>query len=231
LHTTTRENVIENNLLLKKGARLNPETIQDAERILRDLPFIKDARILPVDSLSSGDSVTLQVLTQDVFAYSFGMDFYGANGAALDLTYNNFLGLGHQLTSLISLNRNFPEQKFGYGFTYRVPNIRRTFIKSEANFIRNYEHRLTNISIGRDFISPEIEYAGGVNIGEEFIQQRFYVPENENDVDTLQSTHSYQDLWIGKAFPVNFGDEEFRDRSRWIISGRYFRKRYSERPE
>src|SRR5690606_25633364 len=40
-----------------------------------------------------------------------------------------------------------------------------------------------------------------------------------------------QDLWIGKACAVNFGDEEFRDRSRWIISGRYFRERYSERPE
>src|SRR5690606_36370358 len=173
----------------------------------------KDARILPIDSLSSGESVSLQVLTQDVFAYSFGMDFYGANGGSLELTYNNFLGLGHQLTNQISLNRNFPEQRFGYGFTYRIPNIRRTFIRSEANFIRNYEYRLTNVSVGRDLISPEIKYAGGVDIGREFRQQRFYVPGRENDVDTLQSTHSYQDLWFGKSFPVNFGDEEFRDRS------------------
>src|SRR5690606_26319261 len=136
LHTTTREKVIESNLLLQEGERLNPERIQDAERILRDLPFIKDVRILPIDSLSRGDSVTLQVLTQDVFAYSFGMDFYGANGGALDLTYNNFLGLGHQLTTQVSLNRKFQEQQFGYGLTYRVPNIQRSFIQSEANFIR-----------------------------------------------------------------------------------------------
>lgn len=231
LHTTTREKVIESNLLLQEGERLNPERIQDAERILRDLPFIKDVRILPIDSLSRGDSVTLQVLTQDVFAYSFGMDFYGANGGALDLTYNNFLGLGHQLTTQVSLNRKFQEQQFGYGLTYRVPNIQRSFIQSEANFIRNYEYRLTNVSFGRDFISPNIEYAGGLDIGQEFRQQRFYVPGSENDVDTLQSTHSYQDLWLGKSFPVNFGDEEFRDRSRWIISGRYYRKRFSERPE
>src|SRR5690606_26676742 len=101
LHSTTREKIIDNNLFLEKGERLNPERIQDAERILRDLPFIKDARILPVDSLSSGDSVALQVLTQDVFAYSFAMDFYGAKGGTFALTHNNFLGLGHQLTNQV----------------------------------------------------------------------------------------------------------------------------------
>src|SRR5690606_19686534 len=119
LHTTTREKVIDANLFLEKGDLLHPEKVQDAERILRDLPFIKDARILPIDSLSSEDSVTLQVLTQDVFAYSFGMDFYGAKGGSFDLTHNNFLGLGHQFTNQVSYNRAFAERKFGYGLTYR----------------------------------------------------------------------------------------------------------------
>src|SRR5690606_26126319 len=133
LHTTTREKVIQNNLFLDEGDLLHPERTQDAERILRELPFIKDARILPIDSLSAGDSVTLQVLTQDVFAYSVGGEFHGVKGGALEVTYNNFLGLGHQVRNEISYNRAFPEKKVGYGAMYRIPNIRNSFISAEAN--------------------------------------------------------------------------------------------------
>lgn len=231
LHTTTRANVIDDNLLLEKGDRLNLENIQDAERILRNLPFIKDARILPIDSLSSGDSVTLQVLTQDVFAYSFGMDFYGLDGGALEVSYNNFLGLGHQLKNRIRYNRNYPDNKFGYGLTYGIPNIRRTFINAEANLIRNYDYHLTNIAIQREFLSPQIKYAGGIDVGKRFYRQRFYVPGDEFEIDTLVSNLHYQNLWLGRSFNIKFGDSDFRDRSRLIIAGRYLRKNYFLRPE
>jgi hypothetical protein len=231
LHTTTKAKVIDDNLLLEKGDRLNLENIQDAERILRNLPFIKDVRILPVDSLSSGDSVTLQVLTQDVFAYSFGMDFYGINGGALEVSYNNFLGLGHQLKNRIRYNGNFPKGKFGYGVTYGIPNIRRTFINAEANLIRNYDFHLTNIAIQREFLSPQIKYAGGIDVGKRFNRQRFYVPGEEFEIDTMVSNLHYQNLWLGRSFNFNFGESEFRDRSRLILAGRYLRKTFSERPE
>lgn len=231
LHITTKEKIIQNNLLLNKGDRLNFEKIQDAERILRELPFIKDARILPIDSLSSGDSLSLQVLTQDVFAYSFGVDFYGTNGGALEVTNNNLFGLGHQLRNQLSFNREHPEMQVGYGLMYRIPNIRRSFISAEANYFRDYNSNLTNIALRRDFISPQIKYAGGVDIGERYINQRFFIHGSEDDIDTLKSTHTYQNLWFGRAFRINFGDKELSDRSRLVLSGRYHRKRYSERPE
>jgi hypothetical protein len=232
LHTTTRAKIIENNLLLEKGDILDPEKIQDAERILRELPFIKDARILPIDSLTAGDSVTLQVLTQDVFAYSFRGEFNGLKGGALEVSYNNFLGLGHQVLNEISYNHDYPEMKFGYGAMYRVPNIRRSFISAEANFFRSYHTKLTNIAVSRDFISPEIRYAGGVDVGQRFTRQWFIDQGSEQtEMDTLMSTHNYQNIWLGRSFRVNFGPEAWRNRSRIVISGRYHRKRYVERPE
>lgn len=232
LHTTTRAKVVENNLFLDRGDIIDPEKIQDAERILRELPFIKDARILPIDSLVSGDSVSLQVLTQDVFAYSFGGEFNGTKGGALEVTYNNFLGLGHQVRNEISYDRNYPEKKVGYGAMYRVPNIRRSFISAEANFFRSYHTKLTNIAVGRDFISPGIKYAGGIDLGQKFSRQWFLDQGSEAvEMDTILSTHNYQNVWLGRAFRINFGPEEWRDRSRIVISGRYHRKRYVERPE
>ncbi len=232
LHTTTRTKIIENNLLLNEGDIVDPEKIQDAERILRELPFIKDVRILPIDSLSGGDTVSFQVLTQDVFAYSFRGEFNGVQGGALEVSYNNFLGLGHQVLNKISYDSNYPENRFGYGAMYRVPNIRRSFISAEANFFRNYEMKLTNIAISRDFISPEIKYAGGVDLGQKFSRQWFVDQQSEEGtMDTLLSTHNYQNLWFGRSFRINFGPEEWKERSRIVISGRYHRKRYVERPE
>lgn len=232
LHTTTREKVIENNLLLDVGDVIDPEKIQDAERILRELPFMKDARISPIDSLTSGKSVALQVLTQDVFAYSFGGEFHGVKGGALEVSHNNFLGMGHQLRNEISYDRGYPEKKVGYGAMYKIPNIRRSFISAEANYFRHYRSRLTNIALGRDFISPEIKYAGGIDLGRRFSRQWFLDNESEGlEMDTLLSTHNYQNVWLGRAFRINFGPEELRDRSRIVLSGRYLRKKYVERPE
>lgn len=230
LHTPTREKVIRNNLFLDEGDILNTERIQDAERILRELPFIQDARILPIDSLSAGDSVGLAILTQDVFPYSIGGDFHGLKGGRLEVTYHNFLGIGHQVKNQISYDKGHPEMKFGYGAMYRVPNIRRTFISAEANYFRHYHHSLTNIAVGRDFVSPQIVYAGGVDLGRKFSRQRFLI-QGTDEIDTLTATHNYQNLWLGRSFRLNFGNEEFRDRSRLILSARLLREFYIDRPK
>ena len=232
LHAKTRSTVIRNNLFLEEGDELNPESLQDAERILRELPFIKDARITPIDSLSDRDSVSLQVLTQDVFAYSFGGEFRGLRGGALEVTYNNFLGLGHQLRNEISYDKRYPTNKVGYGVMYRVPNIRRSFISAEANYFRHYRSKLTNIALERDFISPQIKYAGGIDLGQKTSRDWYYPQGSETmELDTLFSTHNYQNIWFGRAFRINFGSPELRDRSRVVLSARYHAERYIDRPE
>lgn len=232
LHTTTREKIIKNNLLLDEGDVLHPERVQDAERILRQLPFIRDARIAPIDSLTDGDSVSLQVLTQDVFAYSFGGNFHGLKGGTIEVAYNNFLGLGHQVKNVISYDRSYPEKKVGYGAMYRIPNIRRSFVSAEANYFRHFRSKLTNIALSRGFISPKIKYAGGIDIGQKFSRQWFVNQDSESlDMDTLLSTHNYQNFWLGRAFRINFGSEQLRDRSRLVVSARYHKKRYIKRPD
>ena len=231
LHTTTREKTIDRNLFLKVGDRLDPEEIQDAERILRELPFIKDVRILPVDHLSRGDSVILEVITQDAFAYAFDFSFSGMDGGSLGVDYNNFLGLGHQVRNEISYDRDNPEKKLGFGIKYRIPNLRRSFIGAEANFFQNYNEGLINIAVGRGFISPLIKYAGALDIGRAYSRQRYLVSGTDSEIDTLFSSHSYQDVWFGRAFRVKIGNKEPNNRTRLTISGRYNRKHFIDRPE
>src|SRR5690606_38328609 len=163
--------------------------------------------------------------------YSIGGNFHGLKGGRFEVTYHNFLGLGHQVRNEISYDKGYPEQRFGYGAMYRIPNIRRSFISAEANYFRHYNLKLTNIAIGRDFISPQIRYAGGIDIGQQFSRHLIFQDELETQIDTLLSTHNYQNFWFGRAFQINFGDAELRDRSRLVLSARYQRRRYTDRPE
>ena len=46
LHTTSREWLIKNNMFVKAAQPFNPFVVADNERYLRNLPFIRDARII-----------------------------------------------------------------------------------------------------------------------------------------------------------------------------------------
>ncbi|VAW13002.1 hypothetical protein MNBD_BACTEROID01-1612, partial [hydrothermal vent metagenome] len=69
IHTKTNLNIIKKNLFFKEGDQLDPETLYENERILRQLPFIQDVRILlDTDTLYPG-LVKVTVLTKDVFSF------------------------------------------------------------------------------------------------------------------------------------------------------------------
>ncbi|MBK6633791.1 MAG: hypothetical protein IPG38_05305 [Chitinophagaceae bacterium] len=67
LHKNTADKVIKRNLFFNEGDPLYPYLLADNERYLRELIFIKDARILVDFAEGSADSVDVIVLTKDVF--------------------------------------------------------------------------------------------------------------------------------------------------------------------
>ena len=67
-HKNSSKNVIDKNLFFKAGDRLSPYLLADNERYLRDLVYIKDARILVEFAVASTDSVDVVVITKDVFS-------------------------------------------------------------------------------------------------------------------------------------------------------------------
>ena len=71
-HLNTNENIIRKNLLMEEGDTISPLTLSDNERILRELPFIDDARIVVVPL--SDEEADIVVLTKDV--YSLGGSYY-----------------------------------------------------------------------------------------------------------------------------------------------------------
>ena len=97
LHRNTRKFVIRNNLFVKEGEPLNPYSVANNERSLRNLEFLMDARIAVKPVSKSPDSVDLVILTRDVF------NLGGSVSASLPGKYRvriqdiNLRGMGHRL--------------------------------------------------------------------------------------------------------------------------------------
>ena len=81
LHVNTKDWVIKNNLLIEEGQEVKPFELADNERILRQLSFIRDARIMVVPR-TEDDKVDILVITRDVF--SLGLSINIVNRPCID---------------------------------------------------------------------------------------------------------------------------------------------------
>ncbi|WP_431216740.1 hypothetical protein ACQ86N_20540 [Puia sp. P3] len=121
LHRKTRDWVIRNNLFIKENTPVNAFRLADNERLIRNLNFIQDARIL-VSPLSN-DSVDVVVVVKDLFSIggaigSLGYPPFSFRG---NVSEANFLGMGQRVQLGINAEQN------------RDPNIGPQFLYSKTN--------------------------------------------------------------------------------------------------
>ena len=98
LHLRTKHSTIKAQLLFEPGQKYSARIVAETERALRLLPYVYDARIVPVRY--AGGKVDLKVLTKDVWTLSPGISFAragGSNDSHFNLQDTNFLGLGKTL--------------------------------------------------------------------------------------------------------------------------------------
>lgn len=120
LHASTREPVIRRALLFKAGDRVNARIIYETERLLRALPFLKDAHILPVVRADGG--VVAQVRVRDAWTTQVKASFSSVGGQramAMGLSEQNLLGSGKSL----SLDCSKDQQRTTRGLTYLDPQV------------------------------------------------------------------------------------------------------------
>jgi outer membrane protein assembly factor BamA len=105
LHITTGKDVIEGQLLFKKGDLFQLDKLEESERLLRKNRYIKDARITPTQLCNN--AVTIQVQTQDHWTLTPGFSLGSSGGesrSGLSLQEHNLFGLGKSLS--LKYNRN-----------------------------------------------------------------------------------------------------------------------------
>ena len=106
LHVLTRERVIRRELLLESGDPVDPELIAQTERNLRNLPFLRDARVEthPVDDDGDGlpDRADLRIVTWDTWSLTPRVEFEQVGDRTLwevGLSERNLLGWGKEVSA------------------------------------------------------------------------------------------------------------------------------------
>lgn len=226
-HIKTHERVIRKSLLIEKGDPINPYQLADNERLLRELPYLRDARINIVPRVNDKDTVDVFIVTKDVWSITFDVNARGFISGSLDIEDRNILGLGHELDNRIVVSPD-EAKNWGYEGTYRIPNISGTFITGEITYANVYDREGYALNIYRDFITPATKYAGGINIGNlRSIEDRRF--EDDSIIFNYPLKFNYQDIWFGRSFRVR-KNRQVSERSNIVLAGRVARTNYAERP-
>ena len=95
LHASTHEGVIRKVLLFKEGDAVDARVIYETERLLRALPFVKDAHITPMKGPDG--SLVARVQVRDAWTTQVNASFASVGGQRtmnMGVTEQNFMGMG-----------------------------------------------------------------------------------------------------------------------------------------
>lgn len=156
LHRTTREEVIERQLLFKPGDRYSRHALDESERLLRQNRYLYDVKIRPV---RYGDGqVDLEVLTRDVWTLNAGVGLGrsgGTNTTRIQVQDTNLLGTGKSLT----VERQGNVDRTTSLFRYDDPAILGTRFRMGAQYESSSDGTHQSLEIGRPFYSLETRWS------------------------------------------------------------------------
>ncbi len=232
-HRSTREWVIRDNFLFfEEGDLIDPEKIKDNERYLRQQGIFHDVRIVIVPYKNAKDAVEVHVYTQDVWSLLPDGSASGLNNFSIGLEQRNFQGLGHSLKNSIAYNANDPRQRWEYTGRYLIPSYRKTFITGQGILNLQRDQKQLGFKVFRPFLTPEMKYAGSIEVG--YNDLRLF--EFTTDSLTGRSVRNYFwsqyvlfDAWIGRSFKIFFGDDQLRERARFVVALRHSRQTFYNR--
>ncbi len=221
-HIHTHTWILKKFLLVKEGDQVIPGIIADNERIMRDIPAIEDVKfVLSTDTIAK-DLVDLIIITKDIFPVGVTASVSSFENFSASLWNNNTLGLAYELGGKVIYD-GYYSNPWGYELYTKYRNIGSSFIDGSILWLDAYHSRWLAFDFSKDFISPQIKYGGGFQLG--WRKDQYEI----SSIDTLvKGTYSaqYQDIWLGRSFLL--GDES--SRNNLIISARYEHKHFMERP-
>ncbi len=121
LHIDTRDSVIESQLLFAEGEPLSERLVDETERNLRELRYIREPEVRAVDCHDG--LVDLEVAVREVWTTNPGVSFNrsgGSNAGGIKLEELNLLGRGKQLTFELASDAD----RTSYTLHWRDPGVR-----------------------------------------------------------------------------------------------------------
>ena len=223
LNFQTRKTTIRRNLLFREGDAIDPFRLADSERILRNLEFIQDARIVVVQIPESSDSVDVRVIVKETWTLQLSESLKEGNRLKVSLVEQNLLGLGHQVSVATTLNPD-AIPRWGFDTNYSVQNIHGSFITGELDYLKMPGKEAAGLIFSRELISPVLRYAGGLDL------RRTSITVSDSLSSAADNNSELVDLWAGRSVHQWRSQKGTGRRPSLFVSGRVRHLKFTRRP-
>jgi hypothetical protein len=225
IHTRSNVNAVRRNLWIRVGAEFDANLLMDNERVLRELPYLKDVRIVVTSRVEDPQFVDILILTKDVFAFGITGEIDEIDSGKLGIYNQNVLGIGHEISAKFvgHLNR---EPYLGVETFYSVKNFRGDFIDFRSGYFNTYQRHGYLVNFNKEFLRPQSAWAGGFNYSRYFRNDRMSLTDPVK-TDFPLNLWSY-DVWYGRNLQVGINEQD--SRFQMTISGRVRQFHFIDRP-
>jgi len=225
LHTHTKPKVIKNNLRFKENDELNGVVMAENERLLRNLPYIENAKIYIDEKDLTADSVDVYVVTKDNFPIGVALDYKDIDRFIVDLYSKNVSGLGHEAGVLLEYNGD-SARSFGYGFQYVIENVSGSFSRTSIEYLNLTGNTQYRLNTTKPFLTNDVEFGGEIDLANTETVRIWQEHEEDTSYEQRQLYKANTfDVWLGKSFfptqkvydkfinvGVRFSNENYLDR-------------------
>ncbi len=222
LHVDTWESVIRKSLLFKSGDKIDPGSLADAERIIRQFRFIEDAKIYI--RVLNAEEVELILVVKDRLNWGAGFEIRSIDSYRTDLSNRNIVGSG-KYTALSWYYQPVSERPHGYEINAGGQNIERSLTNWNVNYTDRLDRKALVANVQKDFISPVIKWGGGIQLS--FAQDSIYALDGELSERAFYRLNS-QDFWVGRSFALS---QQQGSRKNIILTSRLINNRFEDRPD
>ena len=225
LHSKSNQYVIRKNLWIKEGDLIDPDLMMDNERLLRSLPFLKDARILITPRSLNEQVVDVLVLTQDVFSIGVTGGIGSLNKGEVGFYDKNILGVGHEFGMNIVGHADMVPH-IGYETYYSINNLLGNFINFSSAYANTYIRQGYYVSFSRDFLRPQSVNAGSVSIIRSYRSDKLGLSDQVISPSNLN--YIFLDGWYGRRLKVDINPNDRR--FQMTLAGRIRYSHFNDRP-
>lgn len=172
LHIETLPSTVAEQMIIKPGEALTPETLRENERILRENDYLVDAMIVP--QKICGNRIHLLAVVRDVWTLQFNASASrsgGENQASSGLTEENLFGTGQS----ISLGYFSNSERSGRTLSYENPQTLGEHATLSVDIEDNSDGSVEAVSLIRPFYQLDSRWSAGV------------VFEEQTRVETIES--------------------------------------------
>lgn len=218
----THESIIRQYLLFASNDELDPYELADSERMLRQLSYINDARLVVLPVGGVGDGVAVIVEYRDRWPYGVSGTIITEDRYDVSFYTQNLGGAGVLFDNKIIRNNN-GDPATGYRGRLAKGNLGGTFIDVAVEYEDSWQEQDFRVGFDRREVHPQIRYVGGVSW-----QKR---DDRENEGKDEPRVFEQSRAWAGRVFQLS-RDPTLRTGLRRALTPAlsYARRWFSDRP-